>query len=120
MALAKRPIVDTQDAGSSPTPRAPAVQAAQQGVRAGADPQTRRQPRSCFAPQGVADLIQGLRLATGPAGVVPDEGGEALGEDSGGAVRLITEEAAEAELELDGDTVPGQVGYHAGVAALDV
>jgi hypothetical protein len=38
MALAERPVVDTQHARGGPTPRAPAVQTAQQSVSANAQP----------------------------------------------------------------------------------
>jgi hypothetical protein len=107
MALAQRPIVDAQHPGRRSSAGTPLMQAAQQRISADADPQTGGQPGSGFASQSVADLVEGLGLVAGAPGIIPDQGGETFGEDRGSAVGLVTEEAAEAQLETNRNAVPG-------------
>jgi hypothetical protein len=95
------------------------MQAAQPRVGTDADPQTGGEPGFSFAAESVADLVHGLRLVPGTARAVLDQSGEPLGEDDGGAVVLITEEAVQPQLKPDGNTVSGQIGQRARMAALD-
>jgi hypothetical protein len=95
------------------------MQAAEQGVGANTDPQTGGRPCSGFATQGIAYLIEGLRLAAGPAGVGLDQRWKPFGEDGGGAVRPVTEEALQPQLQPDGNAVPGEIGQPACVTTLD-
>jgi hypothetical protein len=71
------------------------MQAAKHGVGTDAEPQTGSQSGSSFAAEGIADLVEGLRLAASTAGIGFNQSGKALGEDSCGAVGLIAEKAAE-------------------------
>jgi hypothetical protein len=117
---AESEVVHTQDPRRFVIPEPQRADMVQQGISGNHDdPEVFQKAGACFSSEGEGDVREPAVEPLGPASVMCSDAGQPFCEDRLIACCLVAEESSEAQVNVNGNSLPGQVGQCPRIPGVD-